>query len=107
MDPVQRTIWVTGRKHYQDALARLGAGLHDVALAREPDNPWDQHAVRVDALSAEGPLKVGYIPTEIAEALSPVLAEQCPDGTGRGRISVFEPKGRKQWAALLTHAGVK
>lgn len=103
MEPVTRPVWITGRSHYQEALSELGPGLHKAVLVHEPENPHDPNAVRVDAAGR----KIGYIPAAIAAALAPVIDKECPTGAGHARVRVVAPEGKKQWAAKLTHAGIK
>ena len=63
---------VVGYRHHGEALQdeRFAPG-HDVALAREPENPYDSNAVAV--WSADGSLQLGYLPRETASALTPEL----------------------------------
>lgn len=51
--------------------ARVGASLQ---MAREPQNKWDANAIKV--VSDLG--QIGYVPREVAEALSPVLDRGVP-----------------------------
>lgn len=69
---------VVGESHYQPALRRLrgtcrpgaeGRPSFPVTLVREPDNPYDEHAVAV--LSMAG--CVGYLPRENALRYGPTL----------------------------------
>lgn len=105
MEPVTREVWVTGRKHYQQALSTLGEGEHEVELVHEPSNPHDANAVRIDALRDAARLKIGYIPAEISVSLVPVLAAEGTT-TAKGKVVVIPPSGRKMWAARLTAAGL-
>jgi hypothetical protein len=69
---------VVGGSHYQPALRRLrgacrpgaeGRPSFPVTLVREPDNPYDEHAVAV--MSAVG--CVGYLPRDNARRYGPTL----------------------------------
>jgi hypothetical protein len=77
---------VVGESHYQAALRRLqrtcvpgaeGRPSFSVALAREPDNPYDAHAITV--MSAMG--CVGYLPRDDARRYGPTLLELHVPGT--------------------------
>lgn len=71
---------VVGESHYQAALRRLqrtcvpgaeGRPSFSAALVREPENPYDAHAVAV--MSAMG--HVGYLPRDDARRYGPTLLE--------------------------------
>jgi hypothetical protein len=67
---------VAGESHYQEALRTIagpGEVRHETEarLVREPDNPHDANAVRVEIAGA----KVGYLPRALAEAWSPRMDE--------------------------------
>jgi hypothetical protein len=74
-----RLFDVVGESHYQSALEAASGGrtpdgaacpLVTALLVKEPRNPYDQHAVRVDV----GGQTVGYIPRDWTSAFHPVLA---------------------------------
>ena len=44
-------------------------GIYEYDLVREPDNPADPNAVRVEI----GGFKFGYIPKELAREISPII----------------------------------
>lgn len=76
---------VVGESHYQPALRRLrgtcrpgaeGRPSFPVTLVREPNNPYDEHAVAV--MSAVG--CVGYLPREDARRYGPTLQALQRDG---------------------------
>lgn len=64
-------IRVAGDYFYAPGIRRVAgvAGL-DVqsALIREPNNPHDENAIRVDLLGPGKPVKCGYVPADIARA---------------------------------------
>lgn len=71
---------VVGESHYQPALEAASGGrttegaacpLVTALLVREPRNPYDARAIRVDV----GGAPVGYIPRDWTEAFHPVLNE--------------------------------
>ncbi|MDR3502220.1 MAG: HIRAN domain-containing protein [Legionella sp.] len=47
----------------------LEAGVEDFTFCREPDNPYDQFAVRVDCCT----MYVGYVPRVIAKKVAKVM----------------------------------
>ncbi|MBM3450571.1 MAG: hypothetical protein FJX78_06255, partial [Armatimonadetes bacterium] len=55
--------------HRQDAIGTLAAG-DAVTLVREPSNPRDPHAIRVDAAGGES---LGYVPRWLAGRLAPEI----------------------------------
>ena len=57
---------VVGGQHYS---ARLSPG-EPVRLTREPDNPHDPNAIRVENMAGE---KAGHLPREVAAWLAPLL----------------------------------
>ena len=76
---------VVGESHYQSALSQMrrrcvpgaeGRPSFPVTLVREPDNPYDEHAVAV--MSAVG--CVGYLPRENALRYGPTLQALQRDG---------------------------
>lgn len=83
-------IDVVGESHRQEALARIagpkgpdGKNVRvGVTLRREPANPADPSAVRVEALG----LHVGYLPRDLAARVSPRLAELRGAVEGHGLI---------------------
>lgn len=65
----------------QDVIKELviESGITDFMLIREPDNPYDQNAVRVDVWGFDMP--VGYIPRNVARKLAPLMdAGEIYDG---------------------------
>lgn len=54
-------------------------GIDEYDLHREPDNPYDKNAVWVGF----GPFKLGYIPTALAQQISPLL------DAGKKLVAVF------------------
>ncbi|NBH01656.1 HIRAN domain-containing protein [Amycolatopsis sp. SID8362] len=82
---------VVGESHYQEALAVVAGGrtcgatfdehIPVVAvLVPEPENPWDENAVRVDVLMGNRSLKVGYLSAGWAEDYQPELLELRAEG---------------------------
>lgn len=72
-NPISVTIPVAG-VNYKDRQSvirelRIGQG---VLLRREPYNPYDINAIRVET---ESGLQVGYVPREVASVLSPFIDE--------------------------------
>jgi hypothetical protein len=70
---------VVGESHYQETLSRIARGCvasyegrpaFAVALIREPDNPYDTHAIAV--LTGHG--HVGYLPRDDARRFGATLA---------------------------------
>jgi|SRR5690554_3666983 len=55
----------------QEVLARMHVG-ETLWLVREPQNPYDRNAIRVQRVSGE---QVGYIPRGFAAALAPAFDE--------------------------------
>ena len=51
---------VAGESHYQNALASCFEG-EPLALVREPDNPCDPDAIRIDRVTGE---TIGYLPRD-------------------------------------------
>ncbi|WP_326836781.1 HIRAN domain-containing protein [Amycolatopsis rhabdoformis] len=59
-------------------------------LVPEPENKWDRQAVRVDVLDSGRPLKVGYLPRDLAAEYQPTLlavGQQGLVGTCPARIA--------------------
>ncbi|WP_146060480.1 HIRAN domain-containing protein [Amycolatopsis sp. CA-128772] len=82
---------VVGESYYQEALRLVAGGkasgttfddhLAAVAvLVPEPENPWDEHAVRVDVLVGNRSLKVGYLSSSWAEDYQPELLKLKAEG---------------------------
>lgn len=62
-------IRVAGDYFYAPGIRRVAraAGLIvQAALIREPNNPHDENAIRVDLLGPGKPVKCGYVPADIA-----------------------------------------
>ena len=92
---------VVGESHYQPALADAAKGLAAgdsweekipvvAVLVPEPENPYDEYAVRVDVLTDFEPLTVGYLASSEAEEYQPPLLrlrEQGWLGTCPARIT--------------------
>lgn len=83
---------VRGESHRQEAIARFCGPLRDrgylvpvsVTLRREPSNPVDRNAIRVDI----GASQVGYIAKEFATQMSPLLDKaKCKEFTVAGVIT--------------------
>ena len=66
-----------------------------VSLAREPRNPYDRNAIRVDNMSGQ---KVGHIKREQAAALAPILDDASLDVQVDGTI----PYPGNQWNLPVT-----
>lgn len=77
-------------------LERMRTG-DPVTLVREPENPHDRHAVRIDY----GGRKVGYVPRMVSEHVSWAIADRA---TAPGTISAVSP-GAVPWRALQVRAG--
>lgn len=92
-------LWVTGRKHYQLELESLGECDVEGQLIREPDNPFDPNAVRIEALGR----KIGYVPRDDAERLASRMdADDTP--VVPCRVTVIPPGPRRaMWAAKFDH----
>lgn len=60
--PVGRETWVRGVSNYQNEIRKLGKGSHTFVLVAEPENKFDQFAVRVCVQSGQRQIKVGYLP---------------------------------------------
>ncbi len=73
--------------------AQHHAGVYDVgdvvALVREPLNPFDASAVRVDAAPARGGAPLGHLPRVVAAALAALLDEA---GDGAPRVEARIPR---------------
>ncbi|WP_409464056.1 HIRAN domain-containing protein [Amycolatopsis sp. GA6-003] len=79
-------LGVVGESYYQEALRlvaggrRIGAGFEEhlpvtAVLVPEPENPWDEDAVRVDVLAGSRTVKVGYLSRDRAAEYQPELLE--------------------------------
>ncbi|CAM3395359.1 HIRAN domain-containing protein [Kibdelosporangium persicum] len=84
-------VSVVGESYYQDALrvavrgAVAGDDFHShipvtAVLVPEPDNEWDENAVRIDLLLGQQTVKVGYLPSELAEEYQPDLLTMHRNG---------------------------
>lgn len=82
-------VKVVGVSHYQPALERCAVG-QPVRFVHEPDNPYDETAIRVLSLMGE---TIGYLPR--ASWLHRVVHEK-----GRGASAVIESIGYSR-ACLL------
>jgi hypothetical protein len=58
MDDDVAYVRVVGVSHYQEALERCSAG-EAVKFVHEPDNPYDETALRIDSSTGE---TIGYVP---------------------------------------------
>ena len=84
---------IAGAHHhdYKGALAQLTHGTV-LMLVREPDNPYDKNAVRIETDALDSPStpvrKVGYIPATQAPMIGRMLALGFPV---RASVDVVEP----------------
>lgn len=89
--PDDGRLGVVGESYYQEALRLVAGGrvidasfedhLPVVAvLVPEPENPWDENAVRVDVLMGSRTLKVGYLSRGWAEEYQPELLKFRAEG---------------------------
>lgn len=71
-------------------------------LVREPDNPHDSHAVRVEWRSAEGVVrKAGYV----SRSVNMTLARLMDAGYAvRARVREVTPDGRNLWMDIQMEA---
>lgn len=109
--PGGRVQEVVGESRYQHHLIRIGGGkteygvqFSDVVaeLVREPDNPDDPNAVRVDVAE----LTVGYIPTVEARSLHQVIA-WCKEAAVRATCSAQLTGGWDRGDGDEGHIGVE
>ena len=79
---------------YHDGEVGLG---EPVGLVREPDNPHDRHAIRVDNLGGE---TVGYVRRRFASYLTPLVEA----GMIRieGRVSRYRVEEKWEIVSLMT-----
>jgi len=54
----------------QKYVAHLKEDVHTLKLEREPLNPHDPYAVKVNLVTPKGDIKLGYIPKDTAASLS-------------------------------------
>lgn len=80
---------VAGVSHYQDALSRCVPG-EPVRFVHEPDNPYDQMAIRIETVLGE---TIGYVPR--ASPIHRLVHER-----GRGIAGVIDSVGLSR-ACLL------
>src|ERR1700742_1380018 len=99
--PESGRVSVVGESHYQQALHIVAHGKAagntmaqhlkvTAALIPEPDNSWDRKAVRVDVVTGNRTVKVGYLPREVAAKYQSellALRKQGRLGVCAGRIA--------------------
>ena len=84
-------LGVVGESFYQEALELVtggrcfGVSFDDhlpvtAVLVPEPENPYDPNAVRIDVLTGDKSLKVGYLARENVERYQPFLLELQEEG---------------------------
>jgi hypothetical protein len=82
--PDDGRVGVVGESHYQQALSLVCQGKISgddfdshipvtAVLVPEPENAWDENAVRIDVRIGDRTVKVGYLSTEIAQKYQPEL----------------------------------
>ncbi|GAA3431333.1 HIRAN domain-containing protein [Kutzneria kofuensis] len=99
--PATGHLRVVGESHYQQALHIVAHGQAagnteaqhikvTAALIPEPENTWDRKAVRVDVVTGNRTVKVGYLPRDVAARYQPdllALRKQGKLGTCAARIA--------------------
>lgn len=82
--PDDGRVGVVGESHYQQALSLVCQGKVSgddfdshipvtAVLVPEPENAWDENAVRVDVRTGDQTVKVGYLSSETAQRYQPAL----------------------------------
>jgi hypothetical protein len=79
---------VAGITNYVQEMDEIDGFL--VELVREPDNPYDSHAIAIYLLRPGGRMKVGYVPRDITGTIPldrlPLQAPIVERGTGKMRM---------------------
>jgi hypothetical protein len=111
--PDEGRLNVVGESYYQEALKLVtggrvsGATFDDhipvvAVLVPEPENPWDENAVRVDVLMGNRSLKVGYLSSGWAEDYQPELLKLRTEGA-LGTCPARVTGGGKKYYGIYLH----